>query len=247
MKQLPVLKLGSKGYPVAKMTQNLTLVRDPDGKPYLDKGQGIFDEKVEAALRRFQADSDEEVDGVYGEQTARRLALAVRAAKRAPDLPKPESPAPTALSPAGAKFIARFEGFRSALYNDAAGHCTIGFGHLVHHGPTNDSEPKEFTAGITRDRALELLQADAASAASAIRKNVKVPLTQQQFDALVCFAFNVGNGAFCDSTLLKKLNAREYDAVPAQLDRWVKAGGKTLEGLVRRRAAEGALFSRGMY
>lgn len=76
---------------------------------------------------------------------------------------------------------------------------------------------------------------------------MEVPLTQQQFDALVSFAFNVGNGAFCDSTLLKRLNAGQYDAVPAQLNRWVKAGGKTLEGLVTRRAAEGALFSRGMY
>jgi GH24 family phage-related lysozyme (muramidase) len=252
-----LLKLGSKGYRVAKMTRDLTIARDPTGKPYLDKGQGIFDEKVDAALRRFQKDWDQLVDGVYGEQTARQLAVAVRAAKRAakekkevpvkPEPPTPEPAVPTALSPAGATFIAKFEGFRSALYNDPAGHCTIGFGHLVHHGPINGSEPKEFKAGITRERALELLQADAASAASAIRKNVKVPLTQQQFDALVSFAYNVGSGAFGDSTLLKKLNAGEYDAVPAQLNRWVKAEGKTLEGLVRRRAAEGALFSRGMY
>ncbi len=120
-----LLKLGSKGYRVAKMTRDLTIARGPDGKPYLDKRQGIFDEKVDAALRRFQKDWDQMVDGVYGEQTARQLAVAVRAAKRAakekkevpvtPEQPKPEPAAPTALSPSGAKFIAKFEGFRSAL------------------------------------------------------------------------------------------------------------------------------------
>jgi lysozyme len=165
---------------------------------------------------------------------------------RAP-APKKPLPKPTALSPAGAKFIAKFEGFRAKMYNDAAGHCTIGFGHLVHRGPINGKEAPEFVAGITRARALELLQADAAKAASAVKRGVKVPLTQHQFDALVSFAYNVGNGAFAESTLLKKLNAGDYKAVPAQLNRWVKADGKALEGLVRRRGAEGALFSRGTY
>ena len=151
------------------------------------------------------------------------------------------------LSKKGAAFIAHFEGFRGDLYNDPVGHCTIGCGHLVHHGPINGSEPEEFKRGITRERALELLQQDAASAAGAISGSVKVKLTQAQVDALISFAFNVGNGAFNDSTLLKLLNQGDYGSVPAQLDRWTKASGRTLPGLVTRRKAEGALFRDGKY
>ncbi len=133
------------------------------------------------------------------------------------------------------------------LYNDPVGHCTIGCGHLVHRGPINGSEPEEFRRGITRDRALELLQQDAATAAGEIARSVTVELSQQQFDALVSFVFNVGTGAFRDSTLLKLLNGADYASVPPQLNRWTKASGQTLPGLVTRRKAEGALFSNGKY
>ena len=68
-----------------------------------------------------------------------------------------------------------------------------------------------------------------------------------QFDALVSFVFNVGAGAFGGSTLLRRLNQGEYKAVPAELMRWVNSGGRPLPGLVRRRQAEGVLFSRGAY
>lgn len=149
------------------------------------------------------------------------------------------------LSKTGARFIAGFEGFRSDLYDDAAGHCTIGYGHLVHRGRRNGSEPPEFRRGITRERALELLLEDAAAAADAVNRSIKVTLNQHQFDALVSFVFNVGTGAFGSSTLLRKLNEGRYDAVPGQLDRWVKAGGRRLEGLARRRKAEAALFLEG--
>jgi lysozyme len=149
------------------------------------------------------------------------------------------------LSKAGVRLIAGFEGFRSDLYDDAAGHCTIGYGHLVHHGACDGSETKEFRHGVTRERALELLGEDAATAAAAVNDGVSVPLEQDQFDALTSFVFNVGSGAFQDSTLLKVLNEGKYDEVPAQLNRWVKAGSHTLEGLVRRRQAEGELFARG--
>ena len=163
-----------------------------------------------------------------------------------PPHPQPH-PHPAALSAAGAEFIGRFEGFRGSMYNDAAGHCTIGFGHLVHHGPINGSEPAEFKHGITLERALALLEADAATAAACVRQHVKVPLSQPQFDALVSFVFNVGTGAFEGSTLLKRLNAREYGAVPDELAKWSKAGGRTLQGLLNRRRAEGALFARAAY
>jgi lysozyme len=80
----------------------------------------------------------------------------------------------------------------------------------------------------------------------AIERLVKVPLTQNQFDALTSFVYNCGVGALQSSTLLKVLNQGKYEQVPSQLMRWVNAGGKRYEGLVRRRAAEGALFAEPM-
>ncbi|MBA3244687.1 MAG: glycoside hydrolase family protein [Actinobacteria bacterium] len=234
------LRLGSKGPRVARIAKDLASITDSEGKRYLERGQGIFDATLESALRRFQADTGQDVDGVFGVQTARQLALAVRVEE---EKLKPKPAAPTALSKEGATLIAAFEGFRSQLYNDAANHCTIGYGHLVHHGPIDGSEPAELKAGISQERALELLQEDAAKAASEIKVCVKVPLSQCQFDALVSFAFNVGNGAFRESTLLRLLNEGRYDAVEAQLARWNKAGGKTLQGLVNRRAAEAKFFN----
>jgi lysozyme len=151
------------------------------------------------------------------------------------------------VSKAGAEFIAEFEGFRADLYEDSAGHCTIGFGHQVHQGKCDGSEPKEFRDGITKKRGLDLLRKDAGTAGDEINRSVEVPLNQTQFDALVSFVFNVGTGAFRDSTLLKRLNDRRYDDVPKQLNRWVFSGGEKLESLVRRRRAEGRLFREGEY
>ena len=250
------------------MAKQLASISDGEGNRYLERGQGIFDATVDAAVKRFQADCGLAVDGVYGEQTSRRLAEAVRSEqtkqKRRPAAvvppeppvePEPPAPAPpvepappvvqkpTRLSKHGAQLIATFEGFRGQLYNDAANHCTIGYGHLVHHGPIDGSESAEFKAGISRERALELLQEDAAQAAAEITRSVKVPLEQHQFDALVSFVFNVGTGAFRESTLLRLLNEGRYDTVEEQLARWTKAGGQTLQGLVNRRRAEAELFT----
>jgi len=119
------------------------------------------------------------------------------------------------LSAAGVRLIAGFEGFRSDLYDDAAGHCTIGYGHLVHTGSCDGSESAEFRRGLTRERALEILGDDAASAATAVNDAVKVPLEQDQFDALTSFVFNVGSGAFRDSTLLRLLNEASTTRCPS--------------------------------
>lgn len=151
------------------------------------------------------------------------------------------------LSDRGVQFIARFEGFSGTLYDDPAGHCTIGYGHLVHMGKCDGSEPERFKRGITKEQGLKLLRKDAEAAAAAVELKVTVPLNQAQFDALVDFVFNLGSGNFSSSTLLKKLNQRQYSEVPAELNRWVYAGGKVLPGLVTRRKAEGTLFSTGKY
>lgn len=233
----PTLKRGAQGPMVVRLQRALTAAG------YSVADDGDFGDGTDSAVRRFQAARSLDVDGVVGARTW----AALRGAAEPVRTPQSSTTAPRALSAAGAGFIAQFEGFRATLYDDAAGHATIGFGHLVHHGPINGSEPAEFKRGISRERALELLQEDAGDAAAHISRSVRVPLSQQQFDALVSFVFNVGGGAFADSTLLRELNAGHYDAVPAQLGRWVKAGGQTLQGLVRRREAEGVLFAEGRY
>ena len=157
------------------------------------------------------------------------------------------SGAPIAISSQGARFIAQFEGFDAKLVNDDAGHCTIGYGHLVHLGPCDGNEPVEFKLGITKERGLELLAQETAEIAAVVARLVIVPLTQAQFDALVSFAFNVGQTSFAGSTLLKILNRGDYTRVPDQLGRFVFGGGRRLPGLVARRAAEGQLFSTGDY
>jgi lysozyme len=141
---------------------------------------------------------------------------------------------PTHLSKKGAEFIASFEGFRADAYWDAYGKVwTIGYGTA--HGVKKGDH-------VTKSEALGLLQKDAASAVKAINDLVKVPLTQNQLDALVSFVYNLGAGALGESTLLKKLNKRDYKGAASEFPKWVYAGGVQLPGLVRRRKAEAALF-----
>jgi GH24 family phage-related lysozyme (muramidase) len=233
----PILKRESRGNDVARLQRALAAAG------FDVAADGIFGAQTDAAVKRFQAARGLVTDGVVGPLTWQALrgprASAVRTLQGAR--------ASGALSSAGALFVAQFEGFSATLYDDPAGHCTIGYGHLVHHGRTNGTEPAEFRQGITKDRALELLADDSATAAAAVSRHVTVTLAQHQLDALVSFTFNVGAGAFGESTLLRELNAGRYDAVPRELNRWVKANGKTLPGLVRRRKAEGVLFAEGRY
>ncbi len=226
-----MLQRGAKGEDV-RMLQDL-LGRAGFAVDTSAGGAGTFGPRTEEAVRGFQSARGLDVDGKVGTKT-----WAALIAEGAP---------PRGLSDAGARFIARFEGFRSKPYDDPAGHCTIGYGHLIHRGRCTGSEPAELRAGITEQRALRMLHADAAVAAEAVRTSVKVPLDQQQFDALVSFTFNLGAGNLRSSTLLRKLNAGDYGSVPAELSRWNKAGGKVLRGLVKRREAEGALFRDGTY
>ncbi len=148
------------------------------------------------------------------------------------------------ISDNGLKFIAEHEGMILHLYNDPANHATIGVGHLVHHGPICGNEPEEFQCGITKERAMEILQSDVITAENTVNKLVKVPLNQNQFDALVSFVFNIGETQFTSSTLLAKLNDQDYQAVPSELNRWVHGEGKKLPGLINRRRNEGNLFEK---
>jgi lysozyme len=151
------------------------------------------------------------------------------------------------LSDEGLQFIADHEGFRGELYNDAANHCTIGYGHLVHRGPCDGSESEEFQNGITQERGREILRQDAQNAVDAVNRHVQVNLNQAQFDTLVSFTFNSGVNAFANSTLLEEINNQNFDQVPDELRRWVHAGGERVQGLVNRREDEVDLFVNGEY
>lgn len=142
------------------------------------------------------------------------------------------------ISETGLALIKQWEGLRLRAYRCPAGVWTIGYGHTGN-----------VRAGmeITEEGADALLVSDLATFERAVARAVKVPLTQHQFDALVSFAFNVGVEAFRKSTLLRKLNALDYAAVPGELAKWVHAGGRKLDGLVNRRAAEAGLWVRGSH
>ncbi len=152
------------------------------------------------------------------------------------------------LSRAGARFIARFEGYVGKPYNDAVGHCTIGYGHLLHLGNCRQSDYGQFSGGVDKDEALTYLRRDASRAAQSVRA-LGVDFSPQQFDALVCFTFNLGGGWTSDSGLQRALARGDHRAVPAELSKWVYAGSpaRVLQGLVNRRRAEGRLYSRGKY
>lgn len=136
----------------------------------------------------------------------------------------------------GLRLTESFEGCRLAAYYDAVGVLTIGYGHT---GP--DVYPGRT---ITAAEAESLLLSDVQIAVSCVNRNVRVALTQNEFDSLVDFTFNEGVHNFESSTLLRDLNAGNYAAAASQFSVWVMAGGRRLEDLVRRRQAEANLFIR---
>ena len=137
------------------------------------------------------------------------------------------------ISLEGLSLIKKFEGCKLEAYKCSAGVWTIGYGH---------------TAGVkegdvcTQEEAEKLLRGDIFKFEEYVQDSVKVDLDQSQFDALVAWTFNLGPGNLRESTMLKKLNNQEYESVPFEMRRWNKVGGKTLDGLIRRREAESLLF-----
>ena len=135
--------------------------------------------------------------------------------------------------------LKKFEGCKLKAYRCPAGILTIGYGHTSAAGAP---EVKEGMT-ITQQQAEDILKADLVKYEQPVAAMVKVDLEQNQFDALVDFAYNAGVGALKTSTLLKKINAGDFDAVPDELMKWTKGGGKVLPGLVRRRQAESAWWN----
>lgn len=139
------------------------------------------------------------------------------------------------INTAGLVIAKHAEGLRLKAYLCPAGKWTIGYGHRI-----TAKEGMKITAA----EAEMLLRADLHTAEKAVSSLITVPLTDNQFSALVCFTFNLGAGQLRDSTLRRKLNNGDYAAVPAQIKRFIYANGKKVEGLVTRRNAEAALFER---
>jgi lysozyme len=141
------------------------------------------------------------------------------------------------ISDAGIKLLKSFEGFRSHAYRDSVGILTIGYGSTKIAGiPVGEDDM------CTVDQAEDYLRTDLQWAEAAVNKNVKVSITQNQFDALVSLVYNIGGTAFSTSTLLRRLNEAKYAEAAEEFLRWNKAGGKPVQGLTNRRVAEKELF-----
>ncbi len=138
----------------------------------------------------------------------------------------------------GIEHIKEFEGFRSKRYLCPANKWTIGYGHVI----VDSERATLWDADLTEEQATKLLMKDLVRFEDAVLAMVAVPLTQGQFDALVSFAYNLGEAKLRSSTLLKLLNAGDYDGARKQINRWVYSNGKKLDGLIRRRARETEMF-----
>jgi len=153
------------------------------------------------------------------------------------------------LSDQGVNLIKEFEGFFAKMYNDPVGHCTIGYGTLLHKGNCNgDSSEQPYTGGVTEDKAVDLLKKEASKYEKVLNDNVTVDLNQNQVDSLISFVYNVGAGNFRQSTLLKLLNQGKFSDAKNEFGKWNKArkDGKLIElpGLTKRRKAEADLFGK---
>lgn len=183
---------------------------------------------VDAANAHFAVDARTKAN-VRAEANARAMANA-RAEMNARAEAKKLAATPKKLSEGGFKRLQKLEGFSATASRPIKGDkLTVGYGHTaaVKEGQT-----------MTREQATAQLEKDVKPFEKAVSNAVKVPLTQKQYDALVHLAFNIGTEAFKNSTVVKRLNAGDMEGAKAAWGRFVKAGGKTVKGLVNRREAE---------
>ena len=147
-------------------------------------------------------------------------------------------PESMSVSNKGVDLICEFEGEQLIAYDDGVGVWTIGFGTIKY--PNGVRVKKGDTC--TLDQAKEYMRHDLIEFEHTVNSSVKVPLNQNQFDALVSLAYNIGSNAFKSSTLVKKLNTGDYQGAADQFNVWVNAGGKRMQGLANRRDKEKLLF-----
>jgi lysozyme len=138
------------------------------------------------------------------------------------------------MNQAGLDLLMHFEGLRLKPYRDVGGKYTIGYGHLM--------RPEERYLQISQDQAEILLKRDLETAEAVVKSHVRVPLTENQFSALVSLVYNIGGYHFQKSTLLRHLNEGEYRSAAAEILRWEHVSKRKIKGLTRRRQAEYRLF-----
>ena len=159
----------------------------------------------------------------------------------------PATPRCLPISAAGLDFMKQWEGLRPKLCIDPEGHCTIGYGTVLHSGRCDGRAVEEpYAAGITAEAAAQLLAQKCAEVQQFINDRISTSLNQNQSDALICFVYNIGAEAFETSTLLKALNAGDTAAAGSEIRKWTKASANgvvsEVPALANRRNAESALF-----
>ena len=137
--------------------------------------------------------------------------------------------------------VIKWESLRLNAYQDVGGLWTIGYGHLIKANEPYHPYGTQKTISIVE--AVELLLKDMSSAIDCVNRKVKVPLTTNQRAALISFVFNVGCGAFSDSTMLRKINASDFSGASDEFDKWIYAKGKKIDGLANRRMNEKQIFN----
>lgn len=214
-----LLKVGSVGNKVKELQKLLSLTTD-----------GVFGIDTLKAVKNFQSKNGLVSDGVVGSKTWDVLL----------NTPKidTQDKQKYSLSDSGMKLLEQFEGLRLEAYLDSASIATIGFGSIKY---PNGNKVK-LGDKITKAQAKEYKLHDLKEFESTVNTSVKVPLTQNQYDALVSLSYNIGSNAFKNSTLLKKLNSGDYKGAAEQFLVWNKVSSKKVQGLVNRREAERNLF-----
>ena len=142
------------------------------------------------------------------------------------------------VSSKGLELIKEFEGFSSVAYLCSAKKATIGYGNTF----WEDGTPVKIGDQISKERAETLLKHVVDNFSVAVEVDIKIEVSQNQFDAMVSLAYNIGLGAFKNSTLLRQLNRGNFVGASQEFLRWNKSNGKPLLGLTRRREREKLLF-----
>lgn len=154
----------------------------------------------------------------------------------------PTNLVPRPLNPVSLELIKHFEGWSAFPYDDSAGYCTIGYGHLIALKRCSTIDLGAYAQGISKEQGLEILEKDTALARIVVQTRLKTEVSSDSFGALTSFVFNVGEGRFVTSTLFQLVQANQIDLASKQFGRWVRAGKKVQNGLVIRRRCESTLF-----
>lgn len=199
---------------------------------------GDFWTATESATKAFQKMCVLREDGIVGDNTIAQAKARGFAGFLAPDnATTVDAPGKMHVSQAGQDFIKSFEKEVLQVYDDGYGYPTCGIGHRV-----KPEDRLKLGDKITKEQSQAFWQKDLAIHAEPVDRLVKVPLTQGQYDALVSLVFNIGEGNFAGSSLLRELNRGNYDEARVRFMDWIKSNKRVSNGLIKRRTAEQKMF-----